>query len=187
MSSIASSCLQHPFSNNNSIIIVTTNCKYPGIKSVLKLFFFQSHIDSVLERLSKQIGLVCSLRHYVPRKQLINNDKSNIKSFVQYGVLACGCSSRTKLKPVINLQKFFYRTKRGHCQETFVLYEILNVYEFFELLKFVLRFLTKKPCKGVSFLNDSFRNESSNRSTRRSALNLFEVQSLKYKKNRAVH
>ena len=56
--SSASSSLQHPSSISNAIISATTNCKYLGITIESKLSF-QSHIDSVVERLGKQSGIVC--------------------------------------------------------------------------------------------------------------------------------
>ena len=183
--SSASSSLQHPNSISNSIISATTNCKYLGITFDSKLFF-PSHIDSVVERLGKQSGIVCTLRHYVPRKHLINYYKSNINPIVQYGVWFC--TSRTKLNPIFTLQKkilkfIFYRTKHDHCEDLFVFNEILTVYELhvcYELLKFVLRSLTESHEKAL--LNDFLCYETLNRSTRASAQNLSEVTSPKSKK-----
>ena len=71
LGSSASSSLEHLYSISNSIISATTNYKYLGKTNDSKLYF-HSHIDSVVERLGKQSEIVCKLRHYVPRKHLID-------------------------------------------------------------------------------------------------------------------
>ena len=148
--SSASSSLQHPYSFSNSIISATTYCEYQG-KTIDSKLSFLSHIDSVVERLGKQSGIVCMLRHYVKRKHLIDYTKSNITPNIQYDVVVYDCGSRIKLNPIFTLQKkiskmIFYRTKRDHCEDLFFVFnEISTVFELhvYELLKFVLRSLTK--------------------------------------------
>ena len=63
-------------------------CKNLGIYVDSKLSF-QSHIEYIKKRLSKQCCIIkqCKLRHYVPRKQLIDYYRSNVNPIVQYGVL----------------------------------------------------------------------------------------------------
>ena len=63
--------------------------KYLGILVDSKLSF-QSHIEYIKKRLSKQCGIICKLRHYVPRKQLIDYYQSNVKPIIQYGILVYG-------------------------------------------------------------------------------------------------
>ena len=53
------------------LIEVENLCKYLGIYIDSKLSF-QSHIECIKKRLSKQCGILCKLRHCVPRKQLID-------------------------------------------------------------------------------------------------------------------
>ena len=79
-------------------------CKYLGILVDSKLSF-QSHIEYIKKRLSKQCGIICKLRHYVARKQLIDYYRSNVNPIIQYGILVYGCCSYSSLLPIYNLQK----------------------------------------------------------------------------------
>ena len=66
---------------------------------------FQSHVEYIKKRLSKQCGIICKLRHYVPRKQLIYYYRSNVKPIIQYVILVYGCCSYSSLLPMYILQK----------------------------------------------------------------------------------
>ena len=87
-------------------IEVRNLCKYLGIYVDSKLSF-QSHIEYIKKRLSKQCGIICKLRHYVPRKQLIDYYRSNVNPIIQYGILVYGCCSYSSLLPIYILQKKF--------------------------------------------------------------------------------
>ena len=58
------------FMLNNTAISVVNMCRFLGVCLDSK-FSFQSHIDSVRQRLGKQCSIISKLRHYVPRKQLL--------------------------------------------------------------------------------------------------------------------
>ena len=57
------------FHLNNEILNVLYSCKYLGVFLDNKLSF-KPHIESVLERLGRQCGIVSKLRHYVPRNDI---------------------------------------------------------------------------------------------------------------------
>ena len=46
----------------------------------------QSYIEYIKKRLSKQCGIICKLRHYVPRNHLIDCYRSNVYPILQYGI-----------------------------------------------------------------------------------------------------
>ena len=92
------------FKFDDVFIKVCDLCKYLGIYVDSKLSF-QSHIEYIKKRLSKQCGIICKLRHYVPRKQLIDYYRSNVNPIIQYGILVYGCCSYSSLLPIYILQK----------------------------------------------------------------------------------
>ena len=76
---------------------------YLGIYVGSKLCF-QSHIEYI-KKDSKQCGIICKLRHYAPRKQLIDYYRSNVNPIIQYSILVYGCCTYSSLLPIYNLQK----------------------------------------------------------------------------------
>ena len=164
-------------------IEVRNLCKYLGIYVDSKSSF-QSHIEHIKKRLSKQCGIICKLRHYVPRKQLIDNYQSNVNPIIQYGILVYGCCSYSSLLPIYILQKkilkFIYFRKRSDSSwDIFISNKLLTVFEFhvYELLKFVLKSLKKTHIE--SYLNELFEYEHSTRNTRRSTKNYLKIPSFK--------
>ena len=85
-------------------IEVRNLCKYLGIYVDSKLSF-QSHIEYIKKRLSKQCGIICKLRHYVPRKQLIDYYRSNVNPIIQYGIFVYGCCSYSSLLNLHSAEK----------------------------------------------------------------------------------
>ena len=103
------------FKFDDVFIEVRNLCKYLGIYVDSKLSF-QSHIEYIKKRLSKQCGIICKLRHYVPRKQLIDYYRSNVNPIVQNGILVYGCCSYSSLLPIYILQKKILKFLSGNCQ-----------------------------------------------------------------------
>ena len=66
---------------------------------------FTEHIEDVKKNLAMQCGIVSKLRHYVPKRVLLQFYLSNIKPIIQYGVLIYGCVSFTSLQLLVLLQK----------------------------------------------------------------------------------
>ena len=103
------------FKFNNQDIHQTQCCKYLGMFVDADLLI-KSHIEYVRKRLGKQCGIICKLRHYVPRAQLINYYRTNIETIIQYGVLVYGCASMRNLMPVLISQKKILKYIHFRCR-----------------------------------------------------------------------
>ena len=73
------------FKFDDVFIEVHNLCKYLGIYVDSKLSF-QSHIEYFKKKLSKQCGFICKLRHYIPRKKLIDYYRSNINPLISIAI-----------------------------------------------------------------------------------------------------
>ena len=70
------------FSMNSDNIPAKPVCKYLGINLDRKLSY-QSHIDYVKERLSKQCGIVSKLRQYIQQKKPLEYYITNVAPILQ--------------------------------------------------------------------------------------------------------
>ena len=102
--SIGPSASNPQFTLNCKTIKTKCVCRYLGILIHVK-FSFQSQIDSLEVKFSRQFGIITKLRHYVPGKQLLECYRSNISSIIYYGILVYGCCSYSTLLPIFTLQK----------------------------------------------------------------------------------
>ena len=55
---------------------------------------WKNHVDSVIVKMSKTIGMIAKLRCFVPSTVLVNICKSLILPYITYGLLAWGNASR---------------------------------------------------------------------------------------------
>ena len=162
------------FYMNSNNIPVKPVCKYLGINLARKLSY-QSHIDYVKERLSKQCGIV-----HIQQKKLLEYYITNVAPILQYGALVYCCCSYSSLKPISLLQKkilklIHFRKKSDYCDDLFAKNSILKVYELriYELLKFLLKAINSQRTQ--DFCNNLFTfKQSCVRVTRRSNLKLLE-------------
>ena len=89
--------------------------KYVGFESkvyikYLGVFIDQNlswkyHIDSIVTKISENVGLLAKLRHSVPRPILLNIFKSLIHSYLTYGLAAWCQACKTYLNKIPILQK----------------------------------------------------------------------------------
>ena len=63
------------------------------------------HIDSIVTKISKNVGLIAKLRHSVPRPILLNIYNSLIHPYLTYGLAAWGQACKTYLNKILILQK----------------------------------------------------------------------------------
>ena len=63
------------------------------------------HIDNVALKVSRTVGVVARLGHFVPRTTLLNIYQSLILSYLTYGLAAWGQAAKTHLKKILVLQK----------------------------------------------------------------------------------
>ena len=63
------------------------------------------HIDSIVTKISKNVGLIAKLRHSVPRPILLHIYKSLVDRYITYGLAAWGQVCKTYLHKILFLQK----------------------------------------------------------------------------------
>ena len=63
------------------------------------------HIDNVALKVSRTVGVVARLGHFVPRTTLLNIYQSLILSYLTYGLAAWGQAAKTHVKKILVLQK----------------------------------------------------------------------------------
>ena len=78
--------------------------KYLGIL-IDKNLSWKIHIDNVATKLSKTVGLIAKLRHFVPQHTLLNIYRALILPYLSYGLIVWGQASKTHLTKILLLQK----------------------------------------------------------------------------------
>ena len=66
---------------------------------------WKHHIDTVSLKISKTVGLLAKLRHFVPWQILLNMYQSLIYPYITYGLAALGQAAKTHLHKILLLQK----------------------------------------------------------------------------------
>ena len=80
--------------------------KYLGVLIDQNLSWkYHCDIDSIVTKISKNVGLFAKLRHSVPRPILLNIYNSLIHPYLTYGLAACCHACKTYLNKILNLQK----------------------------------------------------------------------------------
>ena len=78
--------------------------KYLGIL-IDKNLTWEHHIDTVSLTISKTVGLLAKLRHFVPRQILFKAYRSLIYLYIIEGLAAWGQAAKTRLNKILLLQK----------------------------------------------------------------------------------
>ena len=78
--------------------------KYLGVHINYKLSW-KNHIDSITMKLSKTIGLLSKIRHFVPFHTLVSVYNSLVVPYLRYGLIAWGQTGKTQLNKLLILQK----------------------------------------------------------------------------------
>ena len=66
---------------------------------------WKNQLNCVITKISKTIGMIAKLRHFVPSSVLINIYKSLILPYLTYGLVAWGNASKNYLNKIVVLQK----------------------------------------------------------------------------------
>ena len=66
---------------------------------------WKQHIDQVAQKISRSIGIIAKLRHYVPRETMFNIYKTLVNPYINYGICSWGNTGKTHLKRLLVLQK----------------------------------------------------------------------------------
>ena len=63
------------------------------------------HIESICHKISKSIGIIAKIRHYVPRRVLLSVYNSLIVPYLTYGICGWGNCALTFQRKIVTLQK----------------------------------------------------------------------------------
>ena len=66
---------------------------------------WKHHIEHLNEKLAKEVSIICTLRHYIPKKTLKNIHFSFIHSHLKYGIRNWGSTLPTILEQISILMK----------------------------------------------------------------------------------
>ena len=81
---------------------------------------FKNHIDQIIIKISKTVGMIAKLRHFLPRKTLIQIYNSLIGPYLSYAIAVWGSADKCYINKILILQKralrFVYFAKpRDHA------------------------------------------------------------------------
>jgi hypothetical protein len=150
--------------NNNSNIILdktslerVNKTKFLGV-TIDDNLTWKNHIDNVGKNISKGVGIINKLKHFVPEKVLYSLYCTLILPYINYGIIAWGSSCKTHLDKIYKLQKKAVRNISNshylsHSAPLFKKYNLLNVYDSYnlELCTFMYKHATNQ-------LPDVFQN-----------------------------
>ena len=125
-------CIKDPIRNTSVYLECKEYVKYLGVFIDYKLSW-KNCIDSVALKISKTIGLLSKLRHFVPTHTLINIYNSLIAPYLRNGLVAWGQASKNELDKLRILQKralrfIFFANRRDHAIPLFLKAKILPIH-----------------------------------------------------------
>ena len=93
---------------------------------------WKNHLDCVITKISKTIGMIAKLRHFVPSSVLTNIYKSLVLPYITYGLVAWGNASKNYLNKIVVLQKrvlllIYFVDRKAHAIPLFVNAKILPI------------------------------------------------------------
>ena len=99
---------------------------------------WKNHIDAISKTISRNIGVLTKLKHFVPENILYSLYCTLILPYINYGVLIWGNTCKIYLDKIFKLQKWAIRTisnshYRSHTGPLFSKYNVLNVHDTFKL------------------------------------------------------
>ena len=108
-----------------------TFVKYLGVLIDSNLSW-KSHVDYISLKISKTIGIISQLRHFIPSPILLDIYRVLIYPYISYGLVVWGQTSKTNLKKILILQKqalrlIYFASNREHAIPLFVHANILPV------------------------------------------------------------
>ena len=66
---------------------------------------WKHHIDFICHKISRSVGIIAKMRHYIPRHLLLNLYHALISPYLNYGICAWGNCPQTYLNKILVLQK----------------------------------------------------------------------------------
>ena len=106
--------------------------KYLGVLIDCKLSW-KNHIDSITLKLSKTIGLLPKIRHFVPFHTLVSIYNCFVVLYLRYGFIAWGQAGKTQLNKLLILQKrailfMCFADRRHHAIPLFLRAQTLPIH-----------------------------------------------------------
>ena len=140
-----------------------TNTKFLGV-IIDENITWKQHIDATSKTISRNIGVINKLKHYLPGRILYSLYCSLVMPYINYGVLVWGNAYKTHVEKIFKLQKWAMRVisnshYRSHSAPLFNKFNITNVFDSFQLELGVFMY---KYAKGE--LPSSFNNFFTKRS-----------------------
>jgi len=114
-----------------------TNTKFLGI-TIDENFTWRSQISNISKNISKGVGILNKLKHFVPERVLFSLYCTLVLPYINYGILAWGNTCKRNLDRIFKLQKKALRIISkshylSHSAPLFKNYNLLNVYDSYEL------------------------------------------------------
>ena len=105
--------------------------KYLGVLLDCNLSW-NSHIDHIAMKISKTVGIIARLRHFVPTHTLLNIYRALINPYIFYGISLWGQPAHKYMNKILILQKralrlIYFATSREHAVPLFIASNVLPV------------------------------------------------------------
>jgi hypothetical protein len=104
--------------NKNVYLEYKEYAKFLGILIDSNLSW-KHHIDHIANKISKVVGIIAKLRHFVPLNTLLSIYNSLILPYLTYGLIAWGQACKSHLNKILILQKrvlqlIFFANRNDH-------------------------------------------------------------------------
>ena len=151
---------------------------------------WKNHIDFICHKISKSIGIIAKLRHYVPRHILLNIYHTLLTPYLNYGISAWGYSAKTHLNRLLVLQKralrlIFFRRAREHAIPLFIKSNCLPISFLFFLQLCNLMYYIHAQVAPINLLNQFAKTRTiHDYNTRSSSNECFAVKTSRTEKGK---
>jgi len=112
--------------NTNSVACLEQQgyVKYLGIL-IDKNLSWKYHIDYVASKISRTIGIIARLRHFILLSTLLTIYRSLVAPYLTYGIIALGQAAKSNLRKILILQKralrlMYFFPNRDHILPLFI-------------------------------------------------------------------
>ena len=119
--------------NTNSVAYLEQQdyVKYLGIL-IDKNLSWKYHIDYVASKISRTIGIIARLRHFILLSTLLTIYRSLVAPYLTYGIIAWGQAAKSNLRKILILQKralrlMYFFPNRDHILPLFISSNILPI------------------------------------------------------------
>ena len=126
----------HNLSFNHNVIEETNVTKFLGVYLDCNLNFVH-HIDYIAKKISKTVGVITKLKHFLPISTLLTIYKSLLLPHINYAITSWGSANITHLDRLLKFQK---KALRAACKthylhpslSLFISTKTLNIFDLFE-------------------------------------------------------